>query len=613
MQRYVEIKVGLMAAAAIAVFVGVVFLLKPLGWFQRGFSFTITFRNARGLRTGAEVDVQGVKVGVVEDVKFSSNNKVAVRVRIRSDAPVYQGSVFRISTHPLLGQSYIAIENPPDQPLGERLSEGAIVRGIESVELEELMPRARQLMDHLNHLVEAVDKLVSDVRIQESVRQIAVELAATARNLRMIVSDPRLLEPIHEAARNIERVTENIAMLTGDPKIRESVERTLSNAVQATDALKRVLNDERIREGLPSLIANLERASEQLERITSDTALQTSLKKTIANLEKATQRINDWVADEELRANLRASIENINRASAELAALLSDEELQEGVKATIRDADELLSQGTRSLQEFQRAVAEIRAVIAENREQLQSATKNIADLTQHMAEMGRAINWLITEGGVSANVREAVQNLRDASRDVKAITQSLKEVTTDAEFKSNIKRTVTNVAELTKSARQLAQRSEALLEQGEQLLNDIHKPVRELTAMRLEPTLAVWHLPDANRTVGDFEITVQSNKRRSYALIGVHDFSGNARTTVQLGRRLWDGLGLRAGLYRSELGIGLDWRLGFALLSADVYDARHPNYNAWLRFKLFSGLYLRAGVEDLRHEPRYGIGLEWRR
>lgn len=605
MRRYIEIKVGILVSLALALFIAVFFFLRPLRWFQRGIQFTMIVNSAHGLRNGAEVYVQGVKVGTVRNVFFRPDGKVAVVATVRHDAPIYRNSRFSIRVHPLLGQAYVSVDAPKGVVKLRKLRSGAVVTGIEPVELEELMPRAQRLVAHLDRLALSVENLVGDKAFQASIHKVAHELSEAASNLRMLTGDPQLVGAVKRTVMHIEGATRQLEMLVSDPELRRSISATVANVSEATERLKLLLSDKRLQESLPKLISNLEQASRELQSLLSDKELRMALVKAVANIESASRQLNELLSDKELKEGLRASVASISEASKRLSELLSDKELRSRLSKVLDEADELLQSGSKGMKEFEETVTELRQTIAENRENIKRITGSLAELSENLEETSKMLNWLVTEGGVAENVRTAIANLRESTEHVKELAANLREITSSEEFKASVKQAVVGAAEVTKAVSELTKRSS-------EVVTDIQRPVRELTRLRVQPSLSIWQLGDGRGGIGDAEAIIASPYRRSFGLVGVHDFSGKGYGTAQLGQFLSNSWAVRAGLYRSELGIGLDWRFKNGLLSLNAYDASHPNYNAWLRLRLLQGFYLRVGVEELRHGGKFGIGVEWR-
>ncbi|MFA4016329.1 MAG: hypothetical protein RUDDFDWM_001432 [Candidatus Fervidibacterota bacterium] len=603
MQRSTEVKIGALVLVALAFFIAVIFFLHPTGWFKRGIEFTIVVENAHGLRAGSEVYVQGVKVGVVKGLSFRRDGKVAVKALVQGDVPIYSNSRFAIRIHPLLGQAYMSIEAPKVAQRLKRLPSGATVRGVEPIELEEILPRAKTLVERLDRVATSLENLVGDEALQRSIRSVFNDLSAVASELRELIADKKLATTIASTVTHIESVAKQLEQLTGDKGLRSALTMTLSNTATATNSLKRLLSDRRLSEGLPKLISNLEQASSELRRLLSDKEFRGSLVKAVNNIERASQQLNELLSDKDLKEDLRMSFSNLKEASEALTQLLSDKELKARLNSTLAKAEKLFEAGSKGVDKFEEAASELRQLIAENRENIKRITAKLTELSEHLEETAKTVNWLLTEGGVGQNIAEAVASLRKSAENVRELTANLKEISSDEEFKKGVKRAVIKVAEASESIQNLAKRSE-------QLVTDIQRPVSEFIRLRFQPSISIWYLGE--RGVGEADVVITSPYRRTFGLIGVHDFSGKGYVNAQLGRWVSDNIAFRLGAYRSELGIGADWRFKGGALSLNAYDASHPNYNAWLRLRLLDNLHLRIGVEDIRSGGKFGGGIEWR-
>jgi phospholipid/cholesterol/gamma-HCH transport system substrate-binding protein len=75
-------------------------------------NYTAIFTDATSLNRGDDVRIAGVKVGTVEDVSVSQNRLARVRFTIRKGLQVDAGSVIQIKFRNLVGQRYLAVEQP---------------------------------------------------------------------------------------------------------------------------------------------------------------------------------------------------------------------------------------------------------------------------------------------------------------------------------------------------------------------------------------------------------------------------------------------------------------------------------------------------------------------
>ncbi|WP_257890493.1 MlaD family protein [Rhodococcus sp. USK10] len=90
------------------------------------YELSIEFASVMNLPNGADVIMDGVRVGEVHDVQITDRS-VVVHTGIRDDTRVPAGIRAIVRQNTLLGDTYVALVRDPDAPGGEYLAEGATV------------------------------------------------------------------------------------------------------------------------------------------------------------------------------------------------------------------------------------------------------------------------------------------------------------------------------------------------------------------------------------------------------------------------------------------------------------------------------------------------------
>lgn len=107
----VEIGVGIFVAIGIVCLGYLTFRLgevEILG--ERTYPLEARFKSVTGLKTGAQVELAGVKVGQVEAIALDPKEQVAiVRLKIREDLKLSEDVIASIKTSGLLGDKYIQL------------------------------------------------------------------------------------------------------------------------------------------------------------------------------------------------------------------------------------------------------------------------------------------------------------------------------------------------------------------------------------------------------------------------------------------------------------------------------------------------------------------------
>lgn len=115
------VKFTIFATIAVVLFVGLFRMMtNTVGGDLR--TWTAEFSAVSGLREGNDVRVAGVKVGRVEKIELSDENKALVTFTLRDDQPVYESTLVAMRYQNLLGQRYLAI-SAPGEDRGAELDE----------------------------------------------------------------------------------------------------------------------------------------------------------------------------------------------------------------------------------------------------------------------------------------------------------------------------------------------------------------------------------------------------------------------------------------------------------------------------------------------------------
>jgi phospholipid/cholesterol/gamma-HCH transport system substrate-binding protein len=194
--------------AGVFLAMGIIFLLgseKQL--FKRQYSLTTEFTDISGLRIGAQVQLAGLNVGMVERVDFADelgDKKVRVRLNINKEFQerIRRDSIAEISTQGLLGDKYISVSlgTPPN----EILEDGDFLKSQERPSFAQIVEKSGAFIDNIDKAAKSLTQVLDEVKggdgllhtlIYESetrpvgrdFAEMAKELKGASRELRQIV------------------------------------------------------------------------------------------------------------------------------------------------------------------------------------------------------------------------------------------------------------------------------------------------------------------------------------------------------------------------------------------------------------------------------------------
>ncbi len=136
----VELAVGVFVLIGLACLAYLAIHLGKLDLFGHGYTVKADFDNISGLKTGAEVEVAGVSVGRVEDIKVTPDNRAELVMRLQPGFKIYQDATASIRTKGIIGDKYVKLS--PGGGVDKLIPPGGTIRSTESaVEWEELLAK----------------------------------------------------------------------------------------------------------------------------------------------------------------------------------------------------------------------------------------------------------------------------------------------------------------------------------------------------------------------------------------------------------------------------------------------------------------------------------------
>src|SRR5262245_39365345 len=156
---WTELRVGILVIASFALLALAIFYVSgQSGFFVKKYTITAFFQNANNLRPGAEVSLEGVTIGNVDDVRVSkeSDPMKAVEAAIKLDQK-YQNIIrtdsrVSISTIGLLGDSKVDITRGTEA--GMVIPDGGYIQGSEEGDIRKIVQGTNDFIANLQVLSE---------------------------------------------------------------------------------------------------------------------------------------------------------------------------------------------------------------------------------------------------------------------------------------------------------------------------------------------------------------------------------------------------------------------------------------------------------------------------
>lgn len=262
--RY-EWKVGLF------VFFGLGLIVALLILFSKGLSFTPTYTlrltagSAGNLKTKAGVQMAGVPVGSISEIKLAPDGKqVAILLQIESKYEIHGDARFVIEQSGFLGDQYVSVI--PTTNAAPILKDGDGVTAEEPFNLQEVARSAQGFIGDITATAKRLNQMIDEIH----------EKALNAKTLTNLANTIEALDKVSEEALG---TVENLKILihTNTP----AISATLQNLESATGSLT-------------NLLAQVQAGRGTVGQLVADDAIASNLKELTANLNTASSNLNRY-------------------------------------------------------------------------------------------------------------------------------------------------------------------------------------------------------------------------------------------------------------------------------------------------------------------------------
>ena len=238
-----QARVGLVVLLGLLLFAAALFTVASRTFlFSERFVLLSHFNQVAGLRSGADVQFQGVSVGAVSSVTLPTTPgaKIEVTMGIRESAQhlIHGKTQAQIKTEGLLGSMIVVLVNPPIAPGAPPpaiVERGGAILGVDPSDLFEITDKALASVQRFEESATTFVRIVDDVRNEEG-------------TLGKLVYDPTLYNSMVATANETQRLLTHLgddaeALVGLAGQATEGVESILIKLDEGDGTFARMLND----------------------------------------------------------------------------------------------------------------------------------------------------------------------------------------------------------------------------------------------------------------------------------------------------------------------------------------------------------------------------------
>ncbi len=349
--------------------------------FEKKMRLLVRLPSADGLHPGADVQLAGVSIGKVEEVRFLSpdspdgerieatlsvgqqldNRPISELIRTDSTAQLVSTSV--------LGNDKL-VNISPGTSKGAPVEENATLRTNSSIGLNQLTATGNDLLTQINKLAVPANDILNKASQGEGTLGRIINDEALYENLDGAVAETR--DTMTRLQTTIEKVNKGdgtAGRLINDPALYENLNRTVSQLEAISSDIRagrgsagKFINDDALYLETRNAVSELRTSAEKISAVADDVKILTT------DLRDGKGTAGKLFRDEKLYEDVRAAVARFNSTTARIELILSeaqagkgtigrlltDETLYNSVNQTANNVATFTGEGTKLLDDFRK-------------------------------------------------------------------------------------------------------------------------------------------------------------------------------------------------------------------------------------------------------------------
>ncbi len=274
---------------------------------KEGYKIVAPFPNLKGLKTGDDVLMAGVKIGSVADTRLG-NQRVEAVLRVNPKVQIPDDAVASVETSSLLGSQHLAVSFGRSTSY---LKDGGEIKTKNTPDMNEVIAQLGSLGAKLESVADGVSKALGGgegsssmfSKIDKIVTDNGPKLTETISNLQDITS-------------KIKNSEGTLGKLVNDPKLHDELLTSVGEIKLAAADARTFMSDTK------GIVADVKSGKGALGVLLYDPATAESLKVSVNNLRQVSDKINS--------------------GQGTLGKLISDDTLYKDVQSTMKKADRMI-------------------------------------------------------------------------------------------------------------------------------------------------------------------------------------------------------------------------------------------------------------------------------
>ncbi|MEJ7860842.1 MAG: MlaD family protein [Pyrinomonadaceae bacterium] len=347
--------------------------------FERKIRLKARFATADGLREGAEVQLAGVTIGKVEEVKLlppdspeDARVEATLIVEEIFDGKPISERIRTDSTAQLIATSILAndkmINITPGSPKGQNVAEDAVLNSTESMSINQLTQTGNELLQQINKMAVPTNEILNKANRGEGTLGRVINDESLYNNLDATVGETKLtMTKLQNTLDRINTGEGSAGKLLNDPQLYDNLNRTVAQLEAISRDLRagrgtagKLFSDDALYNDTRAAIADLRVSAVKINGIADDFKVITN------DLNEGRGTAGKFLKDERLYEDARVAIGRLNTTAEKfeiilgdaqggkgtIGKLLTDESLYNNVNQTASNVNQLSSESTKLIYDF---------------------------------------------------------------------------------------------------------------------------------------------------------------------------------------------------------------------------------------------------------------------
>jgi phospholipid/cholesterol/gamma-HCH transport system substrate-binding protein len=335
--QWSQLKVGVLVIVALVALTALIFLMSGStgGIFAGKITLRSYFENAAGLKVGAPVNLEGVTIGNVKQIRISGARKltpveVVMKVSTRYTEDVREDSKTSLDTIGVLGDTVVDIDSK--HAIGPRVKDNDELSTTESPNLSDVIKSSQGTIEQVNTILAKIDSLVDSLNTGKG-------------SVGQLINDPALYNKAVQAVDQLSKMSADLSAGKG------TIGKLLTD-----DTLYNHVNDTTAR--LDHITAEIDSGQGSIGKLLKDKTFYDNLNQTVTNANALIADINQGkgtigmlAKDPEFQAKFRDTIDKldgivdkINSGQGSIGQLVVNPSLYNNADAMLTETRNLVTQ-----------------------------------------------------------------------------------------------------------------------------------------------------------------------------------------------------------------------------------------------------------------------------